>query len=217
MNNRTLAQILTRVEKSLGQRTPPAMVKIGQKADPFRILVGCLISARTRDEVTEAACSRLFQRIKTPHGLLKLSSRQLEKVIYPVAFYRNKAKALKSLCTDLIERFEGRVPDTLEELLTLQGVGRKTANLTLILAFDGMGICVDTHVHRIANRWGYVDTETPDQTEDALRKKLPQKYWQRINELLVGFGQTVCKPISPLCSQCPVDQHCPRIEVGKHR
>lgn len=217
MNNRTLAQILTRVEKSLGQRTPPAMVKIGQKADPFRILVGCLISARTRDEVTEAACSRLFQRIKTPHGLLKLSSRQLEKVIYPVAFYRNKAKALKSLCTDLIERFEGRVPDTLEELLTLQGVGRKTANLTLILAFDGMGICVDTHVHRIANRWGYVDTETPDQTEDALRNKLPQKYWQRINELLVGFGQTVCKPISPLCSQCPVDQHCPRIEVGKHR
>lgn len=217
MNNRTLAQILTRVEKSLGQRTPPAMVKIGQKADPFRILVGCLISARTRDEVTEAACSRLFQRIKTPHGLLKLSSRQLEKVIYPVAFYRNKAKALKSLCTDLIERFEGRVPETLEELLTLQGVGRKTANLTLILAFDGMGICVDTHVHRIANRWGYVDTETPDQTEDALRKKLPQKYWQRINELLVGFGQTVCKPISPLCSQCPVDQHCPRIEVGKHR
>jgi endonuclease-3 len=217
MNNRILAANLGRVEKSLGQRTPPAMVKIGQKADPFRILVGCLISARTRDEVTEAACSRLFQRIKGPKGLLNLTSRQLEKEIYPVAFYRNKAKALKSLSVDLIDRFNGRVPETLEELLTLQGVGRKTANLTLILAFDGMGICVDTHVHRIANRWGYVETTTPEQTETALRKKLPKKYWQKINEWLVGFGQTVCKPLSPLCSQCPVDKHCSRIGVGKHR
>jgi endonuclease-3 len=217
MNNRILAANLARVEKSLGKRTPPAMVKISQKADPFRILVGCLISARTRDEVTEAACSRLFQRIKTPRGLLKLTSRQLEKEIYPVAFYRNKAKALKSLSSDLIERFGGQVPDTLEELLTLQGVGRKTANLTLILAFDGMGICVDTHVHRIANRWGYVETATPEKTEAALRKKLPEKYWKRINELLVGFGQTVCKPLSPLCSQCPVDKYCPRIGVDKHR
>lgn len=217
MNNRILALNLARVEKSLGQRTPPAMVKIGQKAEPFRVLVGCLISARTRDEVTEAACSRLFQRIKTPRGLLKLTTRQLEKEIYPVAFYRNKAKALKSLSSDLIERFEGKVPGTLEELLTLQGVGRKTANLTLILAFDGMGICVDTHVHRIANRWGYVETDTPEQTEQVLRKKLPLKYWQRINELLVGFGQTVCKPLSPLCSQCPVDKHCPRIDVNKYR
>ena len=217
MNNRILAANLARVGKSLGERTPPAMVKIGQKADPFRILVGCLISARPRDEVTEAACSRLFQRIKSPGALLKLTPRQLEKAIYPVAFYRNKAKALKSLSTDLVERFGGRVPETLDELLTLQGVGRKTANLTLILAFDGMGICVDTHVHRITNRWGYVETETPGQTEDALRKKLPQKYWQRINELLVGFGQIVCKPVSPLCSQCPVEKHCPRIGVDKHR
>jgi endonuclease III len=217
MNNSILAANLARVEKSLGQRMPPAMVKIGQKADPFRILVGCLISARTRDEVTEAACDRLFQRVKGPKGLLKLTSRQLEKAIYPVAFYRNKAKALKSLSSDLIERFGGKVPETLEELLTLQGVGRKTANLTLILAFDGMGICVDTHVHRIANRWGYVETDTPEQTETALRKKLPKKYWQRINELLVGFGQTVCKPISPLCSQCPVEKNCPRLGVDKHR
>jgi endonuclease III len=217
MNNRILAANLARVGKSLGERTPPAMVKIGQKADPFRILVGCLISARTRDEVTEAACDRLFQRVKGPKDLLKLTSRQLEKAIYPVAFYRNKAKALKSLSSDLIERFGGEAPATLEELMTLQGVGRKTANLTLILAFDGMGVCVDTHVHRIANRWGYVETATPDQTESALRKKLPKKYWQRINEWLVGFGQTVCKPLSPMCSQCPVEKHCPRIGVTKHR
>ena len=217
MNNRILASNLAHVEKSLGQRTPPAMVKIGQKADPFRILVGCLISARTRDEVTEAACSRLFQQIKSPEDLLELTPRQLERAIYPVAFYRNKAKALKSLSSDLIERFDSQVPETLEELLTLQGVGRKTANLTLILAFDGMGICVDTHVHRIANRWGYVETTTPDHTETALREKLPQKYWKKINELLVGFGQTVCKPLSPLCSQCPVDKHCPCIGVDKHR
>jgi endonuclease III len=217
MNNRILAANLARIEKTLEQRTPPAMVKIGQKADPFRILVGCLISARTRDEVTEAACIRLFQRIKDPQGLLGLTPRQLEKEIYPVAFYRNKAKALKLLSSDLIERFGGQVPETLEELLTLQGVGRKTANLTLILAFDGMGICVDTHVHRITNRWGYVETTTPDQTEAALREKLPQKYWQKINEWLVGFGQTVCKPLSPLCSQCPVEKQCPRIGVEKHR
>jgi len=217
MNNRILAANLAQLEKFLEERTPPAMVKIGQKADPFRILVGCLISARTRDEVTEAACSRLFQRIKGPKGLLKLTLRQLEKEICPVAFYRNKAKALKSLSTDLIDRFDGQVPETLEELLTLQGVGRKTANLTLILAFDGMGICVDTHVHRIANRWGYVETTTPDETETVLRKKLPQKYWKRINEWLVGFGQTVCKPLSPLCTQCPVEKHCPRLGVGKYR
>ena len=217
MNNRILASNLAHVEKSLGQRTPPAMVKIGQISDPFRILVGCLISARTRDEVTEAACSRLFQQIKSPEDLLELTPRQLERAIYPVAFYRNKAKALKSLSSDLIERFGSQVPEALGELLTLQGVGRKTANLTLILAFDGMGICVDTHVHRIANRWGYVETTTPDHTETALREKLPQKYWKKINELLVGFGQTVCKPLSPLCSQCPVDKHCPRIGVDKHR
>jgi endonuclease-3 len=217
MNNRILAANLARVEKSLRKRTPPAMMKIGQKADPFQILVGCMLSARTRDEVTESACAQLFQWMKGPQDLLKLSSRQLEQKIYPVAFYRNKARALKSLCSDLVERFDGQVPETLEELLTLKGVGRKTANLTLILAFDGMGICVDTHVHRIANRWGYVETATPEQTEQALRKKLPRKYWQRFNEWLVGFGQTVCKPLSPLCSQCPVDKYCPRIGVGKHR
>lgn len=217
MNNRTLAGILARIGKSLTDRTPPAMVKIGQKADSFRILVGCLISSRTRDEVTEAACSRLFRRVKGPSDLLKLSLRQLEQEVYPVAFYRTKAKALKSLSADLIDRFNGQVPDTLEELLTLSGVGRKTANLTLILAFDGMGICVDTHVHRIANRWGYVETASPDQTEQALREKLPHKYWRSFNELLVGFGQTICKPISPLCSQCPVEKQCPRIGVGRHR
>ena len=217
MNNRVLAANLAWVEKSLASRTPPAMVKIGPQTEPFQILVGCLLSARTRDEVTEAACSRLFRKVKSPRALLKLPIRQLERNIYPVAFYRNKAKALKSLCSDLIERFNGEVPETLDELLTLTGVGRKTANLTLILAFDGMGICVDTHVHRITNRWGYVDTATPEQTEQALRNKLPQKYWKRINEWLVGFGQTVCKPISPLCSQCPVDKYCPRVGVGKHR
>ena len=217
MNNRILAQNLARVKKFLERRTPPAMVKIGPKADPFRILVGCLLSSRTRDEVTESACRRLFRRVKGPRALLKLSRRQVEQEIYPVAFYRNKAEALKSLCASLIGRFDGKVPETLEELLTLKGVGRKTANLTLILAFDGMGICVDSHVHRIANRWGYVATATPDQTEAALREALPKKYWRTLNELLVGFGQACCQPVSPLCSQCPVEHHCPRIGVDKHR
>ncbi len=217
MNNRILTQILRRLKTFLERRTPPAMVKIGQKADPFRILVGCLLSSRTRDEVTESACARLFRRVKSPRTLLKLSTRQLEREIYPVAFYRNKTLALKTLCSDLIDRFNGEVPETLEDLLTLKGVGRKTANLTLILAFDGMGICVDTHVHRITNRWGYVETATPDQTEAALRGKLPARYWRSFNKWLVGFGQTCCKPTSPLCSECPVEKYCPRIGVDRHR
>lgn len=217
MNNRILVQILRRLKIFLGSRTPPAMVKIGQKADPFRILVGCLLSSRTRDEVTESACARLFRRVKSPRTLLKLSTRQLEREIYPVAFYRNKARVLKTLCSDLGDRFNGEVPENLEDLLTLKGVGRKTANLTLILAFDGMGICVDTHVHRITNRWGYVETATPDQTEAALRGQLPARYWRSFNEWLVGFGQTCCKPMSPLCSECPVEKYCPRIGVDRHR
>ncbi|NIQ01401.1 MAG: endonuclease III [Nitrospinaceae bacterium] len=217
MNNRLLGRVLRRVEAYRDGRPAPAMVKISRRTEPFQILVGCLISSRTRDEVTGAVCNRLFGGIQGPRDMLRMTLRQLEKALYPAAFYRNKAKTLKRLCRDLMNRFEGRVPDTLEELLTLEGVGRKTANLTLILAFDRPGICVDTHVHRIVNRWGYVETANPDQTEQALRQKLPAHYWKKINDLLVVLGQNCCRPVSPFCTECVIREECPRIGVRKHR
>ena len=196
----------------------PAVIHIGQGKDPFRVLVSCILSLRTRDEVTAAASERLFALADTPQKLLSLDLNEIEKAIYPVAFYRNKAKTLLDICRELVAHTCGKVPDTLDELLKLKGVGRKTANLTLILGYEKMGICVDTHVHRISNRWGYVETSSPDATEMALRNKLPKKYWMQFNDLLVSFGQNICKPVSPLCSQCCVSDHCEKIGVGdKHR
>lgn len=193
------------------------VTQVSRQRDPFRVLVSCLLSLRTRDEVTETAFLKLFALADSPEKILTLKPRQVEKAIYPVAFYRNKTKTLMDLCRTLIEKYQGRVPQTLEELLTLKGVGRKTANLTVILGFDGMGICVDTHVHRIVNRWGYVSTASPDETEMALRNKLPQKHWKEFNELLVLLGQNICKPLSPLCSQCCIAEFCGKIGVGRHR
>lgn len=193
------------------------MTQISWKKDPFRVLVSCVLSLRTRDEVTDAASERLFALADSPKTMVSLEADEIEKAIYPVAFYRNKAKTLANLCRELIVRYDGKVPGTLDELLALKGVGRKTANLTLILGYGKMGICVDTHVHRISNRWGYVATNSPDATEMALRDKLPKKYWMEYNDLLVSFGQNCCKPLSPLCSQCCVSEQCKKIGVGRHR
>ncbi len=194
------------------------MIHIGQGKDPFRVLVSCILSLRTRDEVTEPASKRLFALADNPQKLLSMDPKEIEKAIYPVAFYRNKTQSLGEIFRELVDHYDGKVPDTLEDLLQLKGVGRKTANLTLILGHEKMGICVDTHVHRISNRWGYVKTSSPDATEMALRDKLPKKYWMQFNELLVSFGQYICKPISPLCSQCCVSDPCEKIGVGeKHR
>ncbi len=196
----------------------PTVIHIGQGQDPFRVLASCILSLRTRDEVTEPASQRLFDLADNPGKILSLGLSEIEKAIYPVAFYRNKAKTLKEICRELVDQNDAKVPDTLEELLKIKGVGRKTANLTLILGHGKMGICVDTHVHRISNRWGYVKTSSPDATEMVLRDQLPQKYWMQFNEWLVSFGQNICKPISPLCSQCCVQSHCEKIGVGeKHR
>jgi len=184
-----------------------------QTSDPFRILVATILSARTKDEVTAAAARRLFRRAGTVAELAGLSVAELEKIIYPVGFFRNKAKYLASLPSVLTERFGGKVPDTLEELLTLPGVGRKTANLVLSVAFRKPAICVDTHVHRIMNIWGYVQTRTPLQTEMALREQLPRKYWLTINSILVAFGQGTCRPQRPRCEHCVLSEICPRIGV----
>jgi len=192
------------------------LIKI-QTNDPFRILVGTILSARTKDETTSAACKRLFSKAKDIEELGKLQLKNIEKLIYPVGFYKNKARFLKQLPNVLRDEFNNRIPETVEELVRLPGVGRKTANLVATIAFNKHAICVDTHVHRIMNRLGYVKTKIPLETEMALRKKLAKRYWKTINSLLVAFGQNICKPVSPFCSKCPIIRYCNRIGVRRSR
>ncbi len=208
---------IRRLKTAVKRWRVPVVSQIGESRDPFRVLASCLLSLRTRDEVTYAASERLFSLATTPRQVLALKPETIEKAIYPVAFFRNKTATLRAICRELVENHDSKVPDTLEGLLKLKGVGRKTANLTLIQGFGGQGICVDTHVHRICNRWGYVKTRSPDETETALREKLPEKYWSQLNDLLVRFGQNCCKPISPLCSQCRLAEFCDRVGVKKSR
>ncbi|HTY54502.1 MAG TPA: endonuclease III [Candidatus Binataceae bacterium] len=190
---------------------PVMMLVAAESRDPFLTLVGCILSLRTRDQVTAIAARTLFARASTPAAMLKLSQSELEKCIYPVGFYRTKAKVIRELCRDLIDKFDGQVPDEIEVLLTLKGVGRKTANLVVTEAFRKPGICVDTHVHRISNRWGLVRTTNPEKTEAALREVLPRRHWLEYNGLLVAFGQTICQPRFPQCSRCPIETMCPKI------
>jgi endonuclease III len=185
--------------------------------DPFRILISCLLSLRTRDKTTSEASARLFALAHTPAELLKLSGRRIERAIFPVGFYRTKAKAIHAICRRLLEVYSGKVPQTIEELLTLPGVGRKTANLVVTVGYQRPGICVDIHVHRISNRWGYVKTRTPEETEQALRAKLPKRYWITFNDLLVPYGQNLCQPVSPYCSRCKLLTMCDRVGVVRSR
>jgi len=185
--------------------------------DPFTVLISCLLSLRTQDKTTGEASARLFRLAKTPGNMVELSAAKIEKASYPVGFYKTKALNILKICGILNAEYSGQVPDDIDELLKLPGVGRKTANLVVTLGFDKPGICVDTHVHRITNRWGYVQTATPEKTEDALRAKLPKRYWKVINDLLVTYGQNICKPISPFCSRCKIERYCERIGVVKSR
>lgn len=195
----------------------PVVGVYAESNDPYVVLVSCILSLRTRDAVTYAASERLFARAPDVRSLSRLRVPRLQALIYPVSFYRVKARGLRLLARQLLERHGGRVPDTLEELLALQGVGRKTANLVLTLGHRKPGVCVDTHVHRISNRWGYVSTRHPDETELALRAKLPKRYWMIYNDLLVPFGQHHCTPISPFCSTCPLRAWCDRRGVTTSR
>ena len=185
--------------------------------DPFRILISCLLSLRTKDKTTSDASARLFALAHTPAALLKLSQRSIERAIYPVGFYRTKAKAIHALCRRLLEVYEGKVPQSIDELMTLAGVGRKTANLVVTVGYQKPGICVDIHVHRISNRWGYVRTKTPEETEQALRARLPKRYWITFNDLLVPYGQNLCQPVSPFCSRCKLIDMCDRVGVVRSR
>ncbi|BAT72093.1 endonuclease III [Thermosulfidibacter takaii ABI70S6] len=213
-----IEKVLERIEKEYPKWKEPVVTKMARKKkDPFKVLISCLLSLRTKDEVTKEASKRLFERAKTPEEMIKLSEEEIARLIYPVGFYNNKAKIIREISKTLLEKYGGKVPDSLEELLKLKGVGRKTANLVLVEGFDKPGICVDTHVHRICNRLGWVTTKTPEETEMALRKILPQKYWKEINRWFVAFGKTICKPVSPLCSQCPVSDLCPKIGATKSR
>ncbi len=188
-----------------------------QTKDPFRVLLATILSARTKDEVTSKAAKRLFAKVSSPADLDGLSVREIEKLIYPVGFYKTKAKHLKQLPKVLEEEFDGVLPDSVEELTLLPGVGRKTANLVVAVGFHKPAICVDIHVFRISNRLGYVRTKTPLETEMQLRRILPKKYWQTFNTYLVAFGQRICTPVSPRCSECPVRDYCARVGVTKSR
>lgn len=184
---------------------------------PFKVLISTLLSLRTKDAVTEQASLRLFALAETPEKILTLSATRIEKLIYPVGFYRIKARNIIEISKVLIDHYTSKVPDDINVLLTLHGVGRKTANLVLTVGYNKPGICVDTHVHRISNRWGLVRTDTPDDTETALRKILPKRYWIGFNDALVSYGQNLCVPVSPFCSLCKLNGLCPRIGVKTQR
>jgi endonuclease-3 len=197
--------------------TPIVTLMAETYRSPFRVLISCILSLRTQDSTTAQASHRLFALADTPEKMLRLSEQKIAKTIYPVGFYRTKAKVIRGICRTLIRDYGGRVPDEIDELLKLKGVGRKTANLVVTLGYQKPGICVDTHVHRISNRWGYIKTKDPKETEFALREKLPKQYWIEYNDLLVSFGQHLCRPISPLCTQCPVERYCEKVGVSLHR
>ncbi len=198
-------------------RKPIVTEMVEQQRDPFKVLISTMISLRTKDDVTEEASKRLYALAETPQTMMALSEKQVAEAIYPAGFYNQKAKNILAACQRIVEEFDGQTPDKIDTLISFAGVGRKVANLVLTLGFEKDAICVDTHVHRITNRWGYVKTKNPDQTEMALRKKLPQPYWIPINDYLVSYGQHLCKPISPLCSTCRLTDHCKRIGVTKSR
>jgi endonuclease-3 len=215
---RQVDRVMRTLSRAIDGMELPAIEKISdaQAEDPFQILIATALSARTQDATTHAASTRLFRRARTPRTMAKLSIGEIEQLIYPVSFYRNKARNVKACCEELVERFGGRVPSTLEELVTLPGVGRKTANLVMILAFRSrQNICVDTHVHRISNRLGWVQTMLPEETERALYLVAPRRWWASINLYLVTWGQNVCRPIHPRCRDCVIAPDCPRIGVPR--
>jgi len=216
-DQRSVERVMRTLAKAIDGFELPAVEKISerQKQDPFQILISALLSARTQDATTLAASTRLFARARTPQALSRLRVSQIEKLIYPVSFYRNKAVFVKEAATMIVERFAGKVPRTLEELILIPGVGRKTANLVMILAFQSdRNICVDIHVHRIANRLGWVRTRTPEETEQALYRALQQRWWPVVNLYLVMWGQHICRPVYPRCVTCPIVSLCGKVGVS---
>lgn len=205
------------IEKQVKKFRIPSVTEVSYRKDPYQILISCILSLRTKDKTTTIASRRLFRVAASPKTMVKLSPRRLQDLIYPVGFYRNKAKVILGISRKILKDFMGRVPNQIEDLLKLKGVGRKTANLVLGLGYNIPAICVDTHVHRISNRLGWVRTKTPEQTEYALQKIVPKKSWIDLNTALVTFGQNICLPISPWCNRCSVYNFCERTGVTKFR
>jgi endonuclease-3 len=218
MDNKTLNHVLRILQQEACKWQVPIVTLVAERSrDPYQVLISTMLSLRTKDEVTTEASRKLFAKADAPDKMVALSAAKLRKLIYPVGFYKTKAENILKTSQLILNHYQGKVPEDLDELLKLPGVGRKTANLVLTLGFGKSGICVDTHVHRISNRFGYVQTRHPDETEMVLRDKLPGKWWIPINDILVAFGQALCKPISPWCSQCAVSEFCEKVGVNRSR
>lgn len=218
MKSTDIHTVIAILREEYKQWQTPAVTIVAQcNGSPFKVLVSCLISLRTKDEVTAQASARIFARAETAEAMAGLSVDEIAQLIYPAGFYHTKAAQIARISRRLVDEFHGIVPDEIDELLQFKGVGRKTANLVVTLGFGKPGICVDTHVHRICNRLGYVSTKTPDETEKALRRELPPEYWIEINDLLVAFGQNHCHPVLPRCSTCKLSEICDRVGVTTSR
>ena len=218
MNTESLIKIINILEKEVKNYKVPIITLMSQRnKDPYQILIGTILSLRTKDETTAKASQRLFAKASTSKEMLRLSEEQISKLIYPVGFFRNKSKSILQISKLLIDNYNSKVPDDLDELLKFPGVGRKTANLVLIEGFNKPGVCVDIHNHRILNRFGFLKTKTPDETESVIRKKLPQQYWNKLNYILVAFGQNTCVPVSPFCSRCIIEKSCEKKNIINHR
>jgi endonuclease-3 len=218
MNNKNIDKAMNLLKKQVKTLDVPWLeVMAHNDRSPYRILISCILSLRTQDRTTGEASERLFEIAPDVETLARLPVKKIERAIYPVGFYKVKAGRIKGIASEIVNSYASKVPDEIDELLKFKGVGRKTANLVVTLGYKKPGICVDTHVHRITNRWGYVNTRNPEKTEFALREKLPRKYWLEINGLLVAFGQGICKPVSPLCSLCRIEKFCDRVGVARHR
>ena len=218
MNEREIHAAIRILRRQVPKWDTPVVTLMAETYEsPFRVLISCILSLRTQDATTAKASHRLFAIADSPEAMVRLSAKKIEKLIYPVGFYKTKAQNIREMCQLIIDQHHGKVPDEIDELLKFKGVGRKTANLVVTLGYNKPGICVDTHVHRISNRWGYIKTTTPEKTEFALRDKLPSRYWIEYNNLLVNFGQHLCRPISPVCTQCPIKKYCRQIGVTVRR
>jgi endonuclease-3 len=217
VKDESIHRIVQLLREEVDRLREPAVTRVSRQRDPFKVLISCVISLRTKDEVTGEASARLFEAADTAERMAELPESRIEELIYPAGFYRVKARNIREISRRVTGEYSGRVPDTIDELLTLPGVGRKTANLVVSMGYGKPGICVDTHVHRISNRFGYVRTRTPKETEFVLREKLPPEYWMDFNDLLVTYGQNICTPVSPRCSICRLQPLCDRVGVERSR
>ncbi len=208
-SEKEIAEVIKAVKKASHNFQNTALMEVASVPEStFQVLISCIISLRTKDEVTAAASKRLYAVAKTPEQIMKLPTKKIEKLIYPAGFYRTKAKRIRDIARIIHEDYKDKVPDTMDELLKLNGVGRKTANIVMVYGHNKEGMPIDTHCHRIPNRLGWITTKTPEQTEEALRQLLPKRYWQDFNDLFVSFGQNICKPVGPRCGECPVSKQC---------